>query len=147
VEVRFRKQKRILKIVFISFADPALQGSETFHRIQIRIRNLRFWIRIRIQNLHFTLTKSSKKEIDNYDIKKHTFLDPKLGGKWEPDPDPKKMLRILNTGSAVDPDPQRSKTFWTIRIRIQNSKLWILIRLQIRNGNKSYHKSSKLLAI
>jgi hypothetical protein len=62
VGVRFSKQKRILKIVYISVVDtepnPNLQGSKTYHGIRILIRNLRFWIRIRIQNLHSTLTKS-----------------------------------------------------------------------------------------
>jgi hypothetical protein len=86
VGVRFRKQKRILQKAYISVVDPEpdpdLRGSDTFHGIPIRIRNLRFWIRIRIQNLRSTYLKSSKtKEIDIYDIKKNTFLDPKLGGK------------------------------------------------------------------
>jgi hypothetical protein len=62
VGVRFSKQKRILKIVHVSVVDPELdpdlQGSETFHGIRILIRNSRFWIRILIQNLHSTLTKS-----------------------------------------------------------------------------------------
>jgi hypothetical protein len=62
VGVRFRKQKHILYIVYISVVDPEsdpdLQGSKTFHGIRIRIRNLRFWTWIRIQNLHSILTKS-----------------------------------------------------------------------------------------
>jgi hypothetical protein len=73
VGVRITKQKRIYKIFYTSFVDPEpdpdLLGSQTFHGIRLRIHNLRFWIRIRIQNLCSTLTKSSKeKEIDIYDI-------------------------------------------------------------------------------
>jgi hypothetical protein len=90
VGVRFRKQKRIFQKVYISVVypepDPDLRGSETFHGIQIRIHNLRFWIRFRIQNLRSTVTKSSQKN-DIYDMKKNTFSDPKLARKWEPDPE------------------------------------------------------------
>jgi hypothetical protein len=62
VGVRFRKQKRILYIVHISVVDPKpdpdLQGSKAFHGIRIQIRNLRFWIWIRIQNLPSIFKKS-----------------------------------------------------------------------------------------
>jgi hypothetical protein len=137
VGVRFIKQKRIYKIFYISFVDPDLLGSETFHGIRLRIHNLRFWIRIRIQNLRSTLTKSSKeKEIDIYDIWKHIFGS--------------KTRQIVGAGSGSE------KMLW-IRIR-KDPKLFAGSRYGFGTQGygsgsgsgtelKSYQTSSKLLAI